>query len=93
MTADPGGGLEDSFTLTNGRLRGSFTRPIERHKLRCVRRLDGSSGNACAGPGGASSAVPRSAHANRFATKRDVSGFDTSNEIAGVQARLRRDVD
>jgi hypothetical protein len=33
MTADPGGGLEDSFTLTNGRLRGSFTPPIERHKL------------------------------------------------------------
>jgi hypothetical protein len=33
------------------------------------------------------------AHANRFATKRVVSGFDESNEIAGVQARLRRDVD
>jgi hypothetical protein len=33
------------------------------------------------------------AHANRFATKRVVSGFDKSNEIAGIQARLRRDVD
>jgi hypothetical protein len=38
-------------------------------------------------------AWPFGAHANRSATKRVVSGFDTSNEIAGVQARLRRDVD